>query len=441
MVKENAAYKDVFVKLAKIVGDSRVIKGSLAPPQIIVKPNTTDDVSRILKFAVKEEVPIFPLREMRWVRSEVGTPTAIILNTKDMNGIFNIDEENLAVTVGSGVVWKDLYSALSKRKYSIGAYPDSSTPTVGDWIDYGGAGIGSYSHGFAADQVRTMEVVLPDGRIIDTGFKKVLPNSSGYNLNGLFVGTDSTLGVVTKVTLKMFPKPEETRPLYFTFQDQMKMIEALMDLTKMKTTPLNVSFFGKNHLKTLTMFGAEVPLMEGLGVNITLSGLKSVLDHEEGQINMLMEKHGAIKVADNVARMLWDERFFDIQSKGQGLTPIFGEVLIPLSKLHGMIEDTNELINKMKIKAAIIGILSDRSTVAFTPYLLMDKKSSETSRVPAVFAEKLSDFSLKHNGRPVGSTMFLVHGLKRIYGEGINTILDIKSAIDPHDIMNPQVLK
>jgi FAD/FMN-containing dehydrogenase len=441
MVKENAAYKAVFVKLAKIVGDTRVTKGPIAPPQIIVRPKTTDDVSRILKLAVKEGAPIFPKREMPWINLEKGTPVAIMLNTKDMNGIFSIDDENLAVTVGPGVVWRDLYNALSKRKYSIGAYPDSSIPTVGDWIDCGGAGIGSYSHGFAADQVRTMEVVLPDGKIIDTGFKKVLPNSSGYNLNGLFVGADSTLGVVTKVTLKMFPKPEETRPLYFTFSDHLKMVEALKELTKLKTTPLNVSFFGKNHLQFLKTFGSEVPPLGGMVVNVTLSGLKSVLDHDDGKISELFKKHGAIKVEKKSAGILWKERFFDLKSTGGGLSPIFTEVLVPLTKLQGMMDDTYELIDKMKVKAAIIGLISDRSTVAFTPYLIMDKKSSESSKVPALFAEKLGDYSLKYHGRPVGSTMFLVHGLKRVYGEGINTILDIKSAIDPHDIMNPQILK
>jgi glycolate oxidase len=441
MVKENAAYKDVFVKLSRILGDSRVKRGPNAPPQIIVKPKSTEDISRILKLAEKDEIPVYPKREMQWIRFDAQTPVAIMMDTKDMDGILNVDEDNLAVTVGPGVIWKDLYSALSKRKYSIGAYPESSMPTVGEWIDCGGAGIGSYYHGFAADQVRTMEVVLPDGKIIDTGFTKVLPNSSGYNLNGLFVGADSTLGVISKVTLKMFPKPQETRPLYFTFSDSTKMTEALKVVTKLKTTPLNISFLGKNHVKTLKMFGSDVPELQGMIVNVTLSGLKSVIDYEENQINTLIEKHGAVKVAANVAGLFWKERFFDVKSKGQGLSPIFSEVLIPLSNLLGMIEDTNNLFTKMKLRGAITGIISDRSTVAFTPYLLLDKKSSETSRVPAVFATKLGDFSLKYHGRPIGSTMFLVPGLKKVYGEGINTILDIKSAIDPHDIMNPQKLK
>jgi FAD/FMN-containing dehydrogenase len=440
MAKENTAYREIFADMTKILGDSRVKQG-LAPIQIIVRPKTTDEVSRILKLAEREEVPIFPVREMPWVKVDSNEPVAIMMDTSDMNGIFEIDEQNLTVTVGPGVFWKNLYQMLSKRKYSIGAYPNSSSPLVGDWIDCGGAGIGSYGNGFAGDQVRTMEIVLPNGKVIDTGFKKVLANSSGYNLNGLFVGADSTLGIITKITLKMYPKPEGTLPLFYQFTDPTIMKEALLELTKQKTTPLNISFFDRNHVQTLKMYGRDIPEIQGILVNITLAGLKAVLKHDEGVIDNIMEKHGATKVTGSVANALWTERFFDVQAKGAGLTPVFAEVLVPLTYLSDLIQDTYDLITKMNAKAAVAGILSDRSTVAFTPYILEDKKATDTSRTPALFAEKLGEFSLRYHGRPVGSTLFLVSGIKSVYGEGINTIMDIKSAIDPHDIMNPQLLK
>jgi hypothetical protein len=95
----------------------------------------------------------------------------------------------------------------------------------------------------------------------------------------------------------------------------------------------------------------------------------------------------------------------------------------------------------MKLKGAIIGTLCDRSTISLTPYFLHDKRTSEKSRIPTMFAEKFGELALGHGGRPIGTTMFLSSALKRVYGEGINTILDIKTAIDPQEIMNPQLLK
>jgi glycolate oxidase len=363
------------------------------------------------------------------------------MNTQDMNGIFDIDEDNLAVTVGPGVLWKDLHSILKQRKYYVGAYPGFSAMTVGEWIDIGGAGIGSYSNGFAVDQVRTIEVVLPDGKVIDTGFKKVLANSSGYNLNGLFVGADGSLGVITKVTLKLLPLPDEIRPLYYTFQDQNAMAMVISKLTKLKTTPLNVSFYGKNHLLSLRYLGKDLPKIDGHLMNITLAGLKSVVDYDMDVIDSLIKEHDAIKEDTNYSKILWNERFFETPSKRPGLEPVLFEALIPASNLSSMTNDTCSLINKMKLKGAIIGTLCDRSTISLTPYFLHDKRTAEKSRIPIMFAEKFGDLALEYGGRPIGTTMFLSSALKRVYGEGINTILDIKTAIDPQEIMNPQLLK
>ncbi len=441
MVQENPIQREIFGKLAKVLGETKVEKVPNEPNNIVVKPKTTDDVSRIVKLASKKGIALVPKREGQLGIRGDTSQSHIIINTKDMNGIFDIDDDNLAVTVGPGVLFKDLLGILIKRKYSIGVYPGSFTTTVGEWINMGGAGIGSYSNGFAVDQVRTMEVVLPDGKIINTGFKKVLANSSGYNLNGLFVGAEGTLGVITKVTLKMLPLPDEIRPLYYTFQNQNDMTMAINKLTKLKTTPLNISFLGKNHLSFLRSLSKDIPEVDGHVMNITLAGLKSVVDYDMNVIDSLAKEHGAKKEDTRNSQILWDERFFNALSKRPGLKPISFEALIPASNLQPMMNDTCKLINEMKLKGAIVGTLCDRSTVSLSPYILYDKKPSDKSKLSTMFAQKFGELALGNSGRPIGTTMYLTSVLKRVYGEGINTILDIKTAIDPHEIMNPQVLK
>jgi len=416
-----------------MLGNTKVTKVPKAPNKILVKPKSNEDVSSIVRLAVKESFPIIPKRESQWYVDDTQTQERIILDTSAMNEIFKIDKENLSVTIGPGVLWKDLYGILNQKECSIGAYPVSFIPSVGEWVDAGGVGVGSYSHGFAADLVRSMEVVLPDGKIINTGFENVLSNSSGYNLNGLFIGADSTLGVITKVTLKMFPLPEKTHPLYYTFPEPKGMPEAMHELTRLKTTPLNVSFFDKNHIQYLQMLGKDVPNLDGMMMNVTLAGLKSVVEHDEKVIDGAMVRCGAKKENKDTAKVLWEERFFDVPINRSDVRPLFSEVLIPVSNLSTMVNDIYALINKMKIKATIMGLLCDRNTVALTPYILIDKKSKPSS----VFTKKLGELALKHEGRSTGSSMFLESDLKQVYGEGLNTILDIKSALDPHNIMNP----
>lgn len=441
MVKSNVHYQKIFTKLAKIVGESRIEKIPDAPNKLAVKPNTTDDVSRIIKVAVKENIPLIPKRNMFWVSEKTPADEfRIILNTSDMNGIFKIDEENLAVTAGPGVLLKDLYDILYKKGYLLGAYSAVSRSTLGEWIDLGGAGIGSYTYGFAGDLVRSMEVVLPDGKSINTGFEKVLSNSSGYNLNGLFVGSDSTLGVMTKITLKMFPAPEEFRPLYYTFTEPKGMTEAAFELTRLKTTPHNISFFGKNHLKSLRMFDRDVPDLGGMVMNVALAGLKSVVEYDEKVIDEVMEKRGAKKETSQDAQKLWKERFFEVSPKQKKVVPVFCESLVPIKNLFEMIDETCKLINNMKLNGAILGTLCDRSTVSVTPYYLIEERSLKKSKQSPAFFKKVGELAHKHGGRPAGSSTFSTSDLKRVYGEGVNTILDIKSALDPHNILNPDRL-
>lgn len=429
MVKNE--HTKVFAGLTKVLGSSKVQK-TKAADKFIVKPKTSDDVTKIIRIAVKDEVPIVPERSAGLVGDDTSTKGCIILSTANMSEISEIDEENLFVTVEPGVTWKKLYKTLNKKKHSIGAYPGALAPTVGEWINSGGAGIGSYKFGSAEDQVRSLEVVLPDGNIINTGFRKVLSNSSGYNLNGLFVGADGTLGVITKVTLKMVPISEETRSLSYTFADINGLKGAVHDLTRLKASPLDISFFDRNHFMFLRSLKKDVQVPKGTVMNITLSGQKTVLAHDERVIDTVMNKHGAVRETDQIAQMLWKERFFDITSKKKESKTVFCEALIPASKLLEMFSKTTSLINDMKLKAAITGAICDRSTVSFRPYFILSGKSTSP---PKAFIEKFGELAFKHGGRPLGLN------LKRVYGEGMDTILDIKSTIDPHNIMNPQRTK
>jgi FAD/FMN-containing dehydrogenase len=436
MANKNDSMREVITKLTIRMGEGRVKRISKVQDSVLVKPKINEEVIHILKIAEDFGISVIPKRRLNLAPETPGT-SKIIMDFTDMNGIFKIDEENLAATVGPGVLWKDINETLSKRDYSLGVYPSVATSTVGDWIDFGGAGIGSYTHGFAVDQVRTMEVVLPDGKVINTGFKNVLSNSSGYNLNGLFVGADSTLGVITKITLKLFPKPEEIRPIYYTFPEIESITKALHELTRIKATPFNISFYDQNHVKSLTLFGREVPSLGGPTLNVTLAGLTSILEHDEGQIDAIMEKHGATKEVSGNAQIMWSERYFYFEPKPKGLVPVFGEALVPASHLSDMISDTHSLIQKMNVKGVVMGTLCDRSTVSFTPYFLMREGQLRTSRLLVVFPEKIGELALKYEGRPTGSSMLTGQNLKRVYGDGINTILDIKSALDPHNILNP----
>src|SRR4030042_3906136 len=114
----------------------------------------------------------------------------------------------------------------------------SSDLTLGGWIATGGTGIGAYKYGTAGDLIRDMEVVLPTGIMIHTGDKHVPSSGGGPNLNWLFVGSEGTYGIVTEVTFSILPKPEELRPVAYSFDDLAKFSPALKKLVRRHGTPM-----------------------------------------------------------------------------------------------------------------------------------------------------------------------------------------------------------
>ncbi|UCD13295.1 MAG: FAD-binding oxidoreductase, partial [Thermoplasmatales archaeon] len=186
-------------------------------PDIVVKPRDAIDVSRIMKYAVENDIPVIPRGGATWAfGGAVPAFGGIVLDIGSMQEILDINKENLFVTVEPGINWKKLYDTLLSKDLLIGAYPSSAPgASVGGWVNTGGVGVGSYKYGGIDQLIRSLEVVLSDGTIITTGCKNVLNNSSGYNLTDLFIGSEGTLGIITKVTLKVFPAPEEIRPTSF----------------------------------------------------------------------------------------------------------------------------------------------------------------------------------------------------------------------------------
>jgi glycolate oxidase len=455
-IKINPVYK----KLTKIVGADRVKADDFErdlyshdvaalpkmmgvafnfKPDLVVRPKNAKEVSEIIKTALKEKVPIIPRGGASWgLGGAVPTNGGIVLDLTNMNRILEIDEDNLIVTVESGIYWKSLNENLVQKGFIIGSYPSSAySATVGGWINTGGVGIGTYKYGSVGDQLRSMEVVLANGEIIDTGFKNVLSNSSGYNLNGLFLSSEGTLGVVTKVTLKMYPAPEEIRPLSYDFSSAEKMCSAIRKITRSKILPLHIGFLDKNHFGFLKLINKNVPKVNEFLLNAVFEGDSKMIDYEEQVIDKIASSTGATKKDTKTAKHEWDERYFEMRIKKVGPTLITGEALTPISTMPSMVKGIYKVFKKMKLRAAITGFISDRNTVTFMPYYLTDERQMVRSLLSMAFTKKLNDLAFKNGGRPAGLGIFFASNLKKLHGNELGLMFDLKSALDPYNIMNP----
>jgi glycolate oxidase len=407
-------------------------------PDLVLKPRNAREVSRIIKVAAKNDIPVIPRGGGTWgLGGAVPTNGGILLDLGSMNNVLDIDRDNLTITVEPGISWKEVDDIVSSKGMFLGAYPSSAPgASVGGWVNTGGIGIGSYKYGGVEQQIRNLEVVLPDGKIINTGFEKVMANSSGYNLNGLFTGSEGTLGVITKVTIKLYPKPEVIKPLSFTFNRISDLPDALLALSKSRVNPWHVTILDGKHLDFLKQSGFSVPDVDGI-LNITLEGPKPVVEFEEKELTALMRKSKAKKADSKFAEHEWAERYYELRAKPLGPTALVGEAFVPVTSLKPMIADTRKVINKMKIRAAIAGMVADRNTVVLMPYVLTDERKLVKSLATMAFIKKLGDLAFKHGGRPAGLGTFFSVNLKKMRRDSIDTICDIKASLDPYDIMNP----
>lgn len=408
-------------------------------PDRVVRPKTEDDVVEIVQDAFRRRKPIVPRGAATWgLGGAVPVKGGIVVDLSTMDKILKIDEENMLAVVQAGITWKKLYDALLKKRLFLGAYPSSApAATVGGWINTGGVGTGTYKYGSAADMIRSMNVVLPNGELIKTGFDNVLSNSTGYNLTQLFIASEGTLGIVTQVTFKVLPAPDEIRPLSYSFSDIKAMGNAMKALRKTRAIPLHVWFGDRLHYGYLKAIGKEAPDVGAL-LNVALEGQKDIVDLEQKIVDSVMEKSNGKKESKELAEHEWEERSYEFRMRKMGIGTLPGEILVPVSRFNEVISEMNTLIERMKLKAPVIGTMADRNTIMLMPYYLTDEKDLLKSTAAMGFAKRLGDIAFNHGGHPVGLGLFFASNLGRFHGkEGATLIRKIKSTLDPHKIMNP----
>jgi glycolate oxidase len=362
----------------------------------------------------------------------------IVIDLTRMNKILDIDEENHVVRVESGITWKLLHETLLKNGYLLGSYPSSAyAATIGGWINTGGVGVGSYKYGAAIDHIESMEVVLPNGGVIVTGNGGLI-SSGSFDLKRLFVGAEGTLGIVTRVTMKIYPAPEELRPLSYGFSDMKALCAATREITRSQVTPLHISFLDRNHFEFLREIdlGGHIPDV-GAMLNIALEGDSEVLDVEEKLLDSISMQYNSEKQSRDVAEHEWEERYYELRTKRAGPSAILGEAFVPVANMATMSQDVYKLIKKMKLRAAITGMMGDRTTAVFMPYYLSDERKMIRSMVSLSFVKKLGDLAFVNGGRPAGLGLFFTGNLKKMYGPGASVMHDLKSQLDPQDVMNP----
>ena len=413
-------------------------------PDVVVFPTNTEDVSEILKFANENGIPVTPRGGGTNVSGgSIPIKGGIILCTTKMNRIIEINKTNLNATVEPGVVLQDFQEALAKKGLFFPPDPQSfSGCTMGGVVAENSGGPSCLKYGVAKQYVLGLEVVLGDGKTMKLG--GVTPkNRTGYELTMLFTGSEGTLGVITKITLRLLPVPKADKTILAVFRDAAVAGETVTEIIASSVLPSKVEFMDNY---TFEKFRGIIPdgILDTSQVIllIEVDGLPQTVEAEAQQVVEICKKTAReVRVAADAAEAekYWEARrahFSDITSRAHNI--INEDVCVPRDKIAEFIRLGRESAKRYDVPISFAGHVGDGN---FHPVVLTDSRDKEHYQRALKCVDEVIEIALYLGGVLSGE-----HGIglekqrflkKAMDPLAIEMMKKIKDLLDPNHILNP----
>lgn len=416
-----------------------------ALPDAVLSPINKKQIAEIVKVCNTYHVPIIP-RGSGTNLCAGTTPLegGIVLLFTHMNQILEIDEKNLTMTVQPGVFTKDVFDAAAK----VGLFypPDPGSmhiSQIGGNISENSGGLRGLKYGVTNDYVLGLEVVLPNGEIIQTG-GKLAKDVAGYNLTELFTGAEGTLGVITEAILKLIPQPETTKTMLALFHDLEAAAQTVSNIIANRIIPVTLEFLDQPTVKVVEDFAKiGLPTEAKAVLLIEQDGAREVVERDIDTISTLCEENGAfdVQIAQSKAEAeaLMTARRSALSALSRLMpTTILEDATVPRSEIANMVQAINEIAEKYEITICTFGHAGDGN---LHPTCLTDARDKEEiARVEQAFAE-IFETAVALGGTITGEhgvgTMKLPYLHLKVGEAGLDVLRSIKQAIDPNRIMNP----
>ncbi len=418
------------------------------PPEVVVKPSTVEEVAAIMKICYADGIPVTP-RGAGTGLSGGALPHlgGVLLSTEKLNKIINIDERNLQVVTEPGVITEVLQNAVKEKGLFYPPDPSSrGSCFIGGNIAENSGGPKAVKYGVVKDYVLNLEVVLPTGEVIWTG-ANVLKNSTGYNLTQLMVGSEGTLGIVTKIVLKLIPLPSYDLLMLVPFKSLDKASEAVSAIFRAGFVPSGLELVEIDALKIVAAMvdSSAVPVSDDIAAHLLIevdgNNLDVLMSEMEAISELLMQfDAGEIFFADNAQQKaeLWKLRRRVAEAvKMDGYT-IEEDTVVPRAELPALIRGVKKLGKQYNFEAVCYGHAGDGNL-----HIRIKKQGTANSMEDEEMVKGLrSLFELVHE---LGGTISGEHGIGLIQKSYMDIVFDeanlrlmreIKKAFDPKNILN-----
>ncbi len=416
-------------------------------PDLVVFPETAQQVSEIVKLANKYKVPIVPFGLGSSLEGHViPYEHGITIDFSLMNKVLEVRENDFLVRVQPGVTRTQLNKELKKYGLFFSVDPGADA-TLGGMAATNASGTTSVKYGVMRDQVRDLEVVLADGSIIHTG-NLAAKSSSGYHLNGLFVGSEGTLGCFTELTLRVYGIPEHVTAARASFPSLNDAVEAVVSILQAGVPIARVELVDEPSMKQVNLF-SETNYNESPTLFLEFHGNEAGLKQDVAFTREIVEDHHCLDIefeTDNAARnRLWEARHnlaYAYIHGHPGKKMMVTDVCLPISELSGAISHAREAVDTLGLPGGIVGHVGDGN---YHTLLMIDMSNSEEVAKAEKFNEQIVLYALERGGTCTGE-----HGVgvgkqkyqQKEHGLALQVMEKIKNALDPDNLFNPnKILK
>ena len=413
------------------------------PPDAVVFPHSTQEVSNIVQLCAAHRVPVIPFGTGTSLEGHVNAPLGgICLDLSQMKQVIAVHAEDLDCVIEPGITRKELNEHLRDQGLFFPIDPGADA-SIGGMVATRASGTNAVRYGTMKDCVLALTVVLPNGDIVKTA-QRAKKSSAGYDLTHLFVGAEGTLGIITEITLRLHGIPEAISAGVCQFPSVKAACDAVIATIQTGIPVARIELLDQMQVRALNLY-SKLGLPESPMLLLEFHGSDASVQEQADRFGDIATEHGcgkfewATKPEDRTR--LWQARHdahWSVRALRPGANSISTDVCVPISRLAECVEETQRDIADMGLLAPIVGHVGDGN---FHCLPLVDTNSAEEVAKVQEFIDRLVARAIAMNGTCTGEHGVGQKKMKYLETEhgapAVELMRTLKRAIDPLNIMNP----
>ncbi|WP_174447319.1 FAD-binding oxidoreductase [Paraburkholderia kururiensis] len=412
-------------------------------PDAVVFARSTEEVQTIVRLCGQYDVPVIPYGNGSSLEGHLlAVQGGVSIDLSEMNRVLSINAEDLTVTVEPGISRKQLNEALRDTGLFFPIDPGADA-SIGGMCATRASGTNAVRYGTMRENVLGLTAVRADGRVIKTG-SRARKSSAGYDLTRLFVGSEGTLGVITQITLRLYPQPEAVSAAVCTFSSMSDAVRAVIETIQMGVPVARVEFVDSLAIRSINRH-SNLTLREAPTLFFEFHGTESGVKEQAETVQEIAAQNGgegfewATRPEDR--SRLWNARhnaYFAMLQLKPGCRAVTTDVCVPISRLAECVAETEADLGASPLPCPIVGHVGDGN---FHVAILIDPDKPEELEEAERLNRRIVERALRMDGTCTGEHGVGLHKMDFLLDEHgadtVDTMRAIKHALDPRNLMNP----